>query len=651
MANAQNELKEILIVRITPQFLDRGPLWFSENIASIKKSKKTSALWKDSTLIIEKGLVLKPSEVLRILVDFGYEKTARIFGKGEFIWQGNVLEIWPINMAHPARIEFFGNTIEEMSATGRQTLHAGPKISFRLSLEKLSPDSFIVHLDHGIGIYRGKVKEDGQEYFSLEYAPPRDQSEPDRLLVPVESAKKLSPYIGFETPTIHRLGGMVWFTTRRKVKETTLELARELLELYKKRLGSSRPPYETHTSLQKEFDEHFSFDETADQKKATFDLEQDLAGTRPMDRIVCGDVGFGKTEIAMRAAFRAVIAGKQVAIVSPTTILADQHLRNFKERFRAAAVEIIGLSRLTPAGQEKEILDALAIGKIDIIIGTHRLLSKDIRFKNLGLAIIDEEQKFGVRQKERFKELRAEVDILSLSATPIPRTLQLSLSKLRDISRIETPPKGRIAIKTCVLPHSQKIIQEAVGAELKRGGQVYFLHNRVQTMDAFREKLQKMMPAVKIRSIHGRMEEKEMLGAMNDFRNKKFDVLLATTIIENGLDFPNVNTLLVEDATKLGLAQAHQIRGRIGRGAEQAHAYFLYRSQNLTEQALERLTALQEFSELGSGYEIALRDLEIRGAGNILGREQSGAINKVGFNLYCQLLNETLEEMKGFVQN
>ena len=646
MPRAPNELNEILIVRITPQFMERGPLWFSENFASIKKSKETSPLWRDSALLIEKGLIIKPSEILKTLVDFGYEKTARIFGKGEFVWQGNVLEIWPINMAHPARIEFFGNMMEEITITQRQALHAGPKISFRLSLEKLPEDSFIVHLDHGIGIYRGKIKENGREYFLLEYAPPRDRSEPDRLLVPTEQAKKLSPYVGFETPTIHRLGGTIWFTTRRQVKETTLTLAKELLELYKKRLAAARPPYDTHTSLQKEFDEHFPFDETADQKKATLDLDSDLSGTRPMDRIVCGDVGFGKTEIAMRAAYRAVIAGKQVCLISPTTILADQHFRNFKERFRATAVEIRGLSRLTPLTQEKEILSALALGKVDILIGTHRLLSKDIRFKNLGLAIIDEEQKFGVRQKERFKELRAEVDILSLSATPIPRTLQFVLSKLRDISQIETPPKGRIAIKTYVLPHSKKIIQEAASAELKRGGQIYFLHNRVQTMDAFQEKLAPIMPAAKIRSIHGRMNEKEMLGAMNDFRNKKFDVLLATTIIENGLDFPNVNTLIVEDATKLGLAQAHQIRGRIGRGDRQAYAYFLYRSQNLTNQALERLTALQEFSELGSGYEVALRDLEIRGAGNILGREQSGAINKVGFNLYCQLLNETLEELK-----
>ncbi|MDO8561038.1 MAG: helicase-related protein [bacterium] len=660
MLRVPNELKEILIVRITPQFLERGFSWFSENLSQIKKAKETSDTWKDSALFLEKGQTIKPSQVLRHLVDFGYEKTGKIFGRGEFLWQGNILEVWPINSPSPFRIEFFGNTIETIKIFERESATTGPKISFRMSLEKTLPNSFMVHLDHGIGIYRGKIKENGKEYFLLEYAPPKNRTEPDRLLVPREQAKKLSPYIGFETPSVHRLGGTVWFTTRRKVKESTEILARELLELYKKRALSTRPPYQDNEGFQKEFEENFAFNETADQRKATDDVKDDMLKKRPMDRIICGDVGFGKTEIAMRAAFRAVATGKQVALISPTTILADQHLRNFTERFSETGVTIALLSRLTPKKEEKEILSKISSGKIDIVIGTHRLISKDINFANLGLAIIDEEQKFGVKQKERFKEMRGEVDIISLSATPIPRTLSLALTRLRDISVIETPPPGRIAIKTIVLPYSQKIIRGAVNEELARGGQIYFLHNRVETMGLFKEKLAKLLPQVKIRIIHGRMPEQEMLSVMNEFRNKKFDMLLATTIIENGLDFSNVNTLIVEDATKLGLAQAHQLRGRIGRGDRQAYSYFLYRSQNpratgarasLTEKALARLTALQEFSELGSGYEIALRDLEIRGAGNILGREQSGAINKVGFNLYCQMLNETLEEMRGFVQN
>lgn len=655
MANAPpNELNEILIVRITPQFLERGPLWFSKNNHQIKRTLGASPFWRDSVILLEKNFVIKPSEVLRRVVDFGYEKTAKIRGKGEFVWQGNLLEIWPINLVHPARIEFFGNTVEEILPSEREPLGPLPKIVRYSSLEKLPEGSFVVHIDHGIGIFRGKelmrttrTEREQGEYYVVEYAPPRMGADPDRLLVPEDQAKRLSPYIGFDTPTVHRLGGTVWITARRKVKEVAEELAKELFELYKKRAEAKRGPYQADKLSCKEFDGAFLHEETADQKKATADIDHDLSSERPMDRIICGDVGFGKTEVAMRASFRALLAGKQVALISPTTILADQHLRNFTERFGGEGVNIAGLSRLTAKSEQKEIIKKIGAGKIDICIGTHRLLPRDVLFKNLGLVIVDEEQKFGVKQKERFKKMRSEVDILALSATPIPRTLSLALARLRDISLIRTPPPGRIPVKTFVLPYSTKIIREAVQNEQKSGGQVYFLHNRVETLGLFQKKLETLLPYTAIRRVHGRMPEQELIRTMRDFRENKFNVLLATTIIENGLDLPNVNTLIVEDAAKLGLAQAHQLRGRIGRGEKASYAYFLYRSRHLTEKALERLRALEDYSELGAGYDIALRDLEIRGAGNILGKEQSGAINKVGFNLYCQILNEVLEEMKG----
>lgn len=691
MPNAPNNndhwLHEVLIVRITPQFLEQGSLWFSEHFASIKKSLKTSPLWNSSVLLLEQGASIKPSEALRLLTDFGYEKTTKIFGKGEFVWQGNMLEMWPINTEYPVRVEFFGNTIAEIVPCKREAARAEPRVSYRTSLEKLPPDSFIVHLDHGIGIFRGITTENeiknpkpkiqntfgnldleigpsttksfSKKFFVVEYAPPRIGAAPDRLLVPEEQAKRLSPYIGFETPTIHRLGGTVWFAAKRKAKELAMLLAKELFELYRKRIAAKRPPYHIDPALAREFDEQCPFEETDDQRKATEESGNDLAGEKPMDRILCGDVGFGKTEVAMRVAFRAAMDGKQVALIAPTTILADQHARNFRERFSKTPVTIALLSRLTHSDEIKTVLKKTASGAIDILIGTHRILSKDIVFKNLGLAIVDEEQKFGVKQKERFKELRENIDILSLSATPIPRTLSFALARLRDISLIATPPRGRTPIKTFAMPYSQKLIREAVQEELNRDGQVYVLHNRVATIGTFKETLEKVLltansankkmpPRVQgpsIGVIHGRMGEKELMRIMEKFRNQEIDILLATTIIENGLDVSNVNTLIIEDATKLGLSQAHQLRGRIGRGDRQAYAYFFYRTRNVTEKALERLTALQEYAELGAGYDIALRDLEIRGAGNILGKEQSGAVNKVGFNLYCQLLNETLDEM------
>ncbi|MFH1968457.1 MAG: DEAD/DEAH box helicase, partial [bacterium] len=390
----------------------------------------------------------------------------------------------------------------------------------------------------------------------------------------------------------------------------------------------------------------FEFQETPDQLQAIEDIEEDLKKENPMDRIVCGDVGFGKTEIAMRTALLASANSRQTAIICPTTILANQHFNSFKKRFKKLPVIISMLSRLQTKSAQKKTVKDLKEGKIDIIIGTHRLLSKDIEFKNLQLLIIDDEQRFGVKQKEKLRQQHPEIDILSLSATPIPRTIYLALSSFKNISLIQTPPSARQAIKTCVLPYNPKIIKRAINFEFKRKGQVYFLHNRVQTIETAAKELKILCPKSKIGIMHGRLHEKKLVKIMDDFQKGKTNVLLATTIIENGLDLPNVNTIIIEDATRLGLSQAHQIRGRVGRSHKQGFAYFMFSQKSLTPMAKERLNALQDAQELGAGYRIAIKDLELRGAGNILGKEQSGAINRIGLNLYSQILSEAVEKTK-----
>ncbi|MBI2122113.1 MAG: DEAD/DEAH box helicase [Candidatus Sungbacteria bacterium] len=722
-------ISELLIVSISPQNLERAVLsrppklaaaseggWFSENAAAIKKARISNPWWRDNSLFLEKDLVIRPHEVLRQFADFGYERSTHTSGKGIFAVRGGIIEIWPINTEKPYLIEFSGNQIVSIYPRPTPPIEAKPRYHYRglASIDKLAPGNYVVHVDHGIGIFRGIVSENSysenldlskqelsdnsklstpsSKFFLIEYAAPGSGKAPDRLYVPIDQKNRLSPYIGFETPKIHRLGGSIWQKTTRKIREDTQKMAQELIKLYQKRATAMRPPHPGDETLEKELRHTFAFTETPDQIKAENEIMHDLSGPRPMDRILCGDVGFGKTEIAIRAALRAICSGRQVAILAPTTILAAQHLNTFKERIGGRLpVTISMLSRLTSISETKKILGGLADGSIDCVIGTHRILSRDIRFKNLGLVIIDEEQRFGVKQKEYFKDLRSEVDpvrdlsdtetlsenryvpkhappnadsfhisngvdILSLSATPIPRTMSLALAKLRDISRIDSPPPERLPIATYVLPYSSQTIVRAIDHELSRHGQIYFLHNRIETMDAVKEKLLRYLetkfPSAwklsfqKIGIMHGRMKEKEIIHIMDQFRDKKINILLATTIIENGLDISSANTLIVDDATRLGLAEAHQLRGRIGRGSKKAHAYFLYKPRHLTDKAAERLEALKEYSELGQGYEIALRDLEIRGAGNVLGREQSGAINKVGLNLYCQILSEAVETYK-----
>jgi transcription-repair coupling factor (superfamily II helicase) len=687
------KMAELMIPSVTPPNLERGDFWFSENLEAIKKARFSNPWWRDNVFFAEKDLCIKPSEFTRKILDLGYERGPTVRGKGVFAVRGGIIEIWPIHTKKPMVIEFSGNAIAEIYEQEERQEVSKLKIPAQ-SLEKLEPGSFVVHADHGIGIYRGtsfvKKNEKAQtpsygvtfapeQFHLVEYAPPAPGQEPDKLYVPTNQKDRLTPYVGFEIPRVHRLGGTIWFKTKKKAWEDAEKLARELLELYAKREIAERSPYEGDQTIEETVREEFAYEETEDQLSAEKEILEDLSGSRPMDRVLCGDVGFGKTELALRAALRVMTSGRQVALLCPTTILAAQHEKTFRERLRDTPLSVAMLSRLTPKNEEAKILKGLSHGSIDCVIGTHRLLSKDIVFsaqgaapavgqgsaslgrpgtgkadgKNLGLVIIDEEQRFGVKQKEKFKNLRAEIDLLSLSATPIPRTLSLALAKLRDISLLSTPPLERLPIHTLVYPYSQKLIRAAISFELERGGQIYFLHNRIETIGHVKEKLQKMKlkRPLKVEIIHGRMSESQILKAMNSFREKTCNLLLATTIIENGLDIASANTLIVDDATRLGLAQAHQLRGRIGRSAEQGFAYFFYRPHRLTEKAGDRLKALKEYAELGAGYQIALRDLEIRGAGNILGREQSGAINKVGLNLYCQMLSEALEERREVVKN
>ena len=656
-----NTLHKILIVSITPYFLEKNNVWFGQNINKILEARKTQSFFEDNTLYLTKNQSYNFSQFLRKLDEMGYEKVLRVSEPGEFSQRGGIIDVFPINSIFALRFEFLGNRIEsierlpveiEDEKTAKDILKRKLKSQKLFSdLKGLKPGDYLVHLDHGIGIYNQQltINPEGkpsasygagnQQYYQIEYA------QGDKLYVPVGLERKLSRYIGFVEPRISRLGSSLWQRVKRKVKTDTEKLAKELLEIYAKREIATRPPYLPEDEIDFQLASSFQYEETPDQIETIEDIKKDLEKEEPMDRLLCGDVGFGKTEVALRAMAKAIKSGYQAAMICPTTILANQHFQNFKGRVKNLPIKIALLSRLQSKKEQKEIIENLKMGKIDITIGTHRILSSDVEFKNLGLLIIDDEQRFGVRQKEKLKKIRASLDVLSLSATPIPRTLYLALSSLKDISLIQTPPVGRLPVKTFISPFKEKLIKEAIEKEIARSGQVYYLHNRVETIEVARKFLENLISEAKFGIAHGRLKEKELVKVMEDFQNKKIDVLIATTIIENGLDLPNVNTLIVADSTRLGLAEAYQIRGRIGRSHIQAFAYFFYGS-HLSEKAKMRLDALKEAEELGSGYKIALKDLEIRGAGNILGKEQSGNINKVGLNLYCQMLSEAIEKLK-----
>jgi transcription-repair coupling factor len=537
-------------------------------------------------------------------------------------------------------------TDKEIFNLGRTSKsRGGQKINLDF-LTGLRVGDLIVHMDHGIGRFLGVVPKTiddiHREYLEIAYA------ENDRLFIPIDQADKISKYVGGEEhePQLSRLGAVEWKTVSQKIKKETEKIAKELLELYAKRAQVKGHNYGPDTDEQRRFDTLFPYEETPGQMKAIQDVKNDMESGRPMDRLVCGDVGFGKTEVAMRAAFKAIQGGKQVAFISPITILADQHYKSFLKRAEGFNIQIEMLSRFRGHKEQKNILERLKKGDINVVIGTHRLLQDDIKFLNLGLVIIDEEQRFGVKQKEKFKQIRNQVDILTLTATPIPRTLNLAMNKLRDISTITTPPPGRLPIITEVRRYSDRLIVETIKNEINRQGQVYFLHNRVETIESIAEKLRKLMPEIKFLVAHGQLAPHDLEQRIMDFTNKKYDVLVSSTIIENGIDLPNANTLIVDDAENFGLAQLYQLRGRIGRSKTQAFAYFLYQARQLRLDAKKRLKAIVDASELGSGFQVAMRDLEIRGAGDILGVSQHGTIRVVGINHFLRMLNKTIDDLR-----
>ena len=537
--------------------------------------------------------------------------------------------------------ELFGTVKERRYRRTSRTQH-GPEVA----LADLVPGSYVVHVDHGVARFAGTTHigedADEKEYLVLEYA------EADKLYVPTEHLDRVSAYVGAldRPPSLTRLSAMEWARVKERVKGATRELAQELLKLYASRQVATGHEFSPDTTWQQELEDSFPYEETPDQAQAINQVKGDMERPKPMDRLICGDVGYGKTEVALRAAFKSVNDGMQVGLLVPTTVLAQQHYATFSERLDPFPIRVEVLSRFRTPKEQQEVLQGLEQGAVDIVIGTHRLLQKDVRFKNLGLAVVDEEQRFGVGHKEQLKKLREQVDVLTLSATPIPRTLNLALSGIRDLSTMDTPPEARLPVKTFVSEYSEEVIKEAILRELERNGQVFFLHNRVKTIEQTSSWITELVPQARVLVAHGQMAEGQLEDVMVAFSNREADVLVCTTIIESGLDMPNVNTLILDRADRFGLAQLYQLRGRVGRGDHRAYAYLLIpRGRRITEAAEQRVQAILEASELGSGFRIAMRDLEIRGAGNLLGAAQSGHIHQVGLDLYTQLLQEAVREL------
>ena len=551
-----------------------------------------------------------------------------------------------------ARIGFHLLTDAELFGRVRRPSRRG--ISSRARAEELTkeftlefaPGELVVHVDHGIARFSGMrlIDTDGthREYLELEYA------EADKLFVPVENLDRVQKYLGGEgQATLHRLGTGDWTRARSRAKKVVQDVAEDLLRIYSQREARPGIAFAPDTAWQQELEASFQYEETPDQLNALAEIKADMESDRPMDRLLCGDVGFGKTELALRAAFKAAMSGKQTALLAPTTVLAQQHFHVFRERLANFPVTVEMLSRFVDDETQARTIEGLKAGQVDIVIGTHRLLQKDVRFKRLGLLVVDEEHRFGVMQKERLKKLRTQLDVLSLSATPIPRTLHMAVGGIRDMSVIQTPPEERQPIKTFVTADEDNLVTEVLSRELQRGGQVYYLHNRVRTIQKAAERVRRLVPNARVAVGHGQMAEDELAKVMVDFESAKYDVLVCTTIIESGLDIPNVNTIIVERSDRFGLAQLYQLRGRVGRSGRRAYAYFLYDPRrSLTEGADKRLDVISGLHELGQGFKIALRDLEIRGAGNLLGTEQHGAIAAVGFEMYLQMLQSAVNKLR-----
>ena len=560
---------------------------------------------------------------------------------------------WPIlekakGIVFVTETELFGRRRHRKIAVRKKALVAQSQIDQLLDFAELVDGEFVVHLQHGIAVYRGIAKVDigGQlrEVLSLEF----DQE--IVLHVPLQESHLVSRYVGISKsrPKLGKLGSNRWAKTREAAERATLDLAAQLLQIQAKRDTTEGFAFSEDTDWQREFESGFPYKETPDQMKAIEAAKADMEKAQPMDRLVCGDVGYGKTEVAIRAAFKAVMNGKQVAILVPTTILAQQHFLNFRDRMASFPIVVELVSRFRKPKEIKKILQSTAGGRVDILIGTHRLIQKDVSFKDLGLVIVDEEQRFGVKHKERFKQWRETIDILTLSATPIPRTLYMALTGARELSVIETAPQERKPVQTIVKSYDEKLVTEVIRKEIARGGQVFYLHNRVQTIDAATLRLQELMPEISFVIGHGQMDEKQLERVMVDFIDGRYQVLVCTTIIESGLDIPNCNTIIIEGADQFGLGQLYQIRGRVGRFTRQAYAYLLLRKRKrLMDIARQRLKAIRQHNQLGAGFRIAMRDLELRGAGNLLGSEQSGHIVGIGFELYCQLLKQSIARLKG----
>ena len=538
--------------------------------------------------------------------------------------------------------ELFG-TVKERRQSRPRRAERGPDIS----LADLEPGVFVVHIDHGVARFAGTTRMgdngDEKEYLVLEYA------DSDKLYVPTDHLNRVSAYVGAQehSPSLTRLGAADWARIKQRVKGAAREMAQELIRINATREIVKGHEFSPDSTWQRELEDSFPYLETPDQAQAIVDVKSDMERIRPMDRLICGDVGYGKTEVALRAAFKTVSDGMQVGLLVPTTVLAQQHYATFTERLSPFPVRVEVLSRFRTPKEQQQVISGLKNGEVDIVIGTHRLLQKDVQFKNLGLAVVDEEQRFGVSHKERLKQLRRQVDVLTLSATPIPRTLNMALSGLRDLSSMSSAPEARLPVKTFVSEYSEDVVKEAILREMERGGQVFYLHNRVRSIHQAADDIRKMVPSARVVIGHGQMAESNLEDVMMDFANGEADVLVCTTIIESGLDMPNVNTLIVERADRFGLAQLYQLRGRVGRGQHRAYAYLLApRGRRITEAAELRLQAILEASELGAGFRIAMRDLEIRGAGNVLGADQSGHIQEVGLDLYTQLLHEAVRELE-----
>jgi len=612
------------------------------------------------------------AERLRRLADDGYRVVVAAEGTGSAMRLGQVLaddgvDATPWAGEHAVSPGVIGTVVApldrgvvvpgarlalvaEADLTGRRRVHRRPRGARRGTdlYEALTEGDYVVHQVHGVARYSGMVNRAiggvARDYLLLEY------KGADKLYVPTDQVHTVRRYTGGETPTLNRMGGADFEKAKARVRSAAREIAQELVVLYRRRLASPGHAFAPDTPWQREVEEAFPYEETPDQARAIEDVKADMERPVPMDRLVCGDVGFGKTEVAVRAAFKAVQDGKQVAVIVPTTLLASQHGQTFRERFASYPVRVEVLSRFLSPRDQAAVVAGVASGEIDVVIGTHRLLSDDVAFRDLGLLVIDEEQRFGVQHKERVKSLKIGVDVLTLSATPIPRTLELSLTGIRDLSLVNTPPEDRQPILTYVGEHDDRAVAEAVRRELLREGQVFFVHNQVKDIDFVAADLRELVPEARIGIAHGQMDESRLERVVLDFWEREYDVLVCTTIIESGLDIPTVNTLVVDRADKLGLAQMYQLRGRVGRRGQRAYAYLLHPPDRvLSEEAYERLKTIGEFTDLGSGFKIAMRDLEIRGAGNLLGGEQSGHIAAVGFDLYCQMVTEAVGELTGEV--